>query len=76
MENKEQNVIGENLKALTFENHLRQMIAESNLPINTVYYILNNITYNIKELYDQQINAEYKEYMEAKNKEESSEEGK
>ena len=62
-DNKKTIVVGENLKANVLEDRLKQAIAESALPISTVYYLLNNLTYSTKELYDQQIMAEYNQYQ-------------
>lgn len=78
MENENQLNIGTNLKILTFENSLKQIISECELPVSIIYYILNNTTLNIKELYNQQVNIEYNEYIKTKdkNKEKSSLEGK
>ena len=62
MEKEKQFTVGENLKVFTFDDRLKQVINECGLPISTIYYVLNNITNNIKELYNQQINTEYNEY--------------
>ena len=58
-----------------FENYIRQVLVESELPIGVIYLVLDKITKEIKDLYDQTVQQEfllYKQNQEENNKEKQS----
>jgi cytochrome c oxidase assembly protein Cox11 len=46
------------LECENFKNNLEKLIADSNLNIGVVYYIMKDVSKEVEELYYQQINYE------------------
>lgn len=55
----------DNLKIESFKTQLNELIANSGLPVGTLYLILTLVQNEIGNLYNTQIQKEYTEYQKA-----------
>lgn len=75
MKNQNQDIRGENLKTDNLRSEILRDITNSNLTIGVIYYIFKDLTRELENLYNQQVDAEYKEFCELANKDAAAAQG-